>query len=82
MGVLPLQLADGVKVDSLGLEGDEEIDITGLDKMAPKSELTLTIRKGGKSREVKARVRIDTPNEMKYYRSGGILPFVLDRLAK
>lgn len=82
MGVLPLQLLDGVKVDSLGLKGDEQIDIVGLDKMSPKSELEISIRGAdGKSRTVKAKVRIDTPNELKYFRSGGILPFVLDRLA-
>jgi aconitate hydratase len=86
MGVLPLQLPDGVKIDSLDLKGDEVIDIAGLDAMTPKSELTVTIRQGGSgsggaSRTVKAIVRIDTPNEMKYFRSGGILPFVLERLA-
>lgn len=82
MGVLPVQLPDGVKVDSLGLSGDEEIDIKGLDKIQPKSQLEITVRKGGQSRVIKAQVRIDTPNELKYFRSGGILPFVLDRLAK
>ncbi|MGZ3723871.1 MAG: aconitate hydratase AcnA, partial [Bdellovibrionales bacterium] len=82
MGVLPIQLPEGVKVDSLGLMGDEEIDIAGLDSMTPKSELEIIIRKNGKSSKVKAHSRIDTPNELKYFRSGGILPFVLDRLSK
>ena len=81
MGVLPIQLPDGVKVDSLNLTGDEEIDIQGLDKMSPKSPIEITIRKNGKAQKVKAQIRIDTPNELKYFYSGGILPFVLDRLA-
>lgn len=81
MGVLPLQLADGVKMDSLGLQGDEEIDIAGLDKMTPKSTVEVIIRKNGKAQTVKTQLRIDTPNELKYFRSGGILPFVLNRLA-
>jgi aconitate hydratase len=83
MGVLPIQLHDGVKVDSLGLSGAEEIDITGLDKITPKSEIEIVVRsQGGIVRTIKAQIRIDTPNELKYFRSGGILPFVLDRLAK
>lgn len=81
MGVLPLQLPDGVKVDSLGLTGVEVIDISGLDQMTPKSQVEILIHKDGKTQKVKAQVRIDTPNELKYFRSGGILPFVLDRLA-
>lgn len=82
MGVLPIQLPDGVKVDSLGLTGSEEISISGLDKMSPKSALEIVIKKDGKTQTIKAESRIDTPNELKYFRSGGILPFVLDRLAK
>lgn len=80
MGVLPLQLADAI--GSLGLTGEEEVDILGLDKISPKSQVELVIRKDGKERRVKALCRIDTPNELKYFQSGGILPFVLDRLAK
>ncbi len=82
MGVLPVQLPDGVKVDSLDLRGDEEIDVRGLDTMSPKSQLEVVIRKDGKEKKIKVHSRIDTPNELKYFRSGGILPFVLDRLAK
>jgi aconitate hydratase len=82
MGVLPVQLPDGVKVDSLDLRGDEEVDVRGLDTMSPKSVLEIVIRKDGKEKRIKAQSRIDTPNELKYFRSGGILPFVLDRLAK
>ncbi|MBX3021773.1 MAG: aconitate hydratase AcnA [Bdellovibrionales bacterium] len=82
MGVLPLQFADGTKAENLGLKGDEIIEISGLDSIQPKSDVEVVIRSGGETRKIKAKVRIDTPNELKYFRSGGILPFVLDRLAK
>lgn len=81
MGVLPIQM-DGAKMAALGLTGEEEIDIGGLDKIAPLSDIELTVRKGSDTKKVTARLRIDTPNELKYFKSGGILPFVLDRLSK
>ncbi len=81
MGVLPIQM-DGTKMASLGLTGDEEIDIGGLDKMAPLSEIEIVVRKNGETKKMTARLRIDTPNELKYFKAGGILPFVLDRLSK
>lgn len=80
MGVLPLQLPDGVKVDSLGLKGDEEIEIKGITSLQPKNDIEILIKKDGKVQKVAAKVRIDTPNELKYFYSGGILPFVLNRL--
>lgn len=82
MGVLPLQLKPGVTVDSLGITGEEEIDFPPLDKIDAKSDITLTLRSPKGTRQITAQIRIDTPNELKYYQSGGILPFVLDRLAK
>ncbi len=82
MGVLPLQFTDGQTAESIGLTGDEEIDLNGIDKIQPKSMVEVVIRKGSEAKKVKALVRIDTPNELKYFYSGGILPFVLDRLAK
>jgi aconitate hydratase len=81
MGVLPLQFMDGQSVSTLNLQGDETIDIVGLDKMTPKSTLELVIKKGSDVKKVKCLVRIDTPNELHYFRAGGILPFVLNRLA-
>jgi aconitate hydratase A / 2-methylisocitrate dehydratase len=75
MGVLPLQYPEGENAESLGLTGEEEISITGL--------------RGGEAREVAvkagdveftARVRIDTPKEVEYFKHGGILPFVLRQL--
>lgn len=82
MGVLPLQLKPGVTVESLGITGEEEIDFPPMDQLVAKSDIKLTLRTAKGSREITAQVRIDTPNELKYFHSGGILPFVLDRLAR
>lgn len=81
MGVLPLQFVDGANLETMKLTGDETVDITGLDTMSPKSTLELTIKKGSDVKKLKCQVRIDTPNELAYFRAGGILPFVLNRLA-
>jgi aconitate hydratase len=74
MGVLPLQ------VESLDLEGDEEIAIEGFAGPLNDGELPreVTVKAGDK--ELKARVRIDTPMEAQYFRHGGILPYVLRQL--
>jgi aconitate hydratase len=82
MGVLPLQFLDGTSAQSLGLDGSEIFSITGLaDKVRPGHRATLEIQgKDGKSRSVPAKLRIDTPIEIDYYRHGGILPFVLRQL--
>jgi aconitate hydratase len=75
MGVLPLQFADGESAESLGLTGEEEISISGVDEGRAKE---VTVKAGDK--EFKARVRIDTPKEIEYFQHGGILPFVLRNL--
>jgi len=82
MGVLPLQFPDGTSAQSLGLDGTETFDITGLeDHIQPRQDVTLTItRKDGKTESLPVRLRIDTPIEVDYYRHGGILPFVLRQL--
>ena len=72
MGVLPLQFADGDSAESLGLTGEEEFSITGIDGGEAKE---VTVRAG--DTEFKARVRIDTPKEVQYFQHGGILQFVL-----
>jgi aconitate hydratase len=72
MGVLPLQFDDGDSVESLGLTGEEEFSITGLDGGDAKQ---VTVRAGEK--EFTARVRIDTPKEVEYFKHGGILQYVL-----
>ena len=81
MGVLPLQFEEGTNAVSLGLDGTEEFDITGIEgSLRPQQKATLVIRKGGESRNVPVTVRIDTPIEVDYYVHGGILPFVLRQL--
>jgi len=81
MGVLPLQLRDGESAKSLGLTGQETYDVTGLgDGSAKVVEVTATAPDGSK-KQFQARVRIDTPNEVDYYRHGGILQYVLRKLA-
>ena len=79
MGVLPLQFPEGITWQSLGLVGDETIDIEGLDEgLEPRSSVTVKFTNAsGKSTRVECLVRIDTPVEMQYYRNGGILPTVL-----
>jgi aconitate hydratase A / 2-methylisocitrate dehydratase len=72
MGVLPLQFQDGESASSLGLTGEEEFSITGLEGGDAKE---VTVRAGDK--EFTARVRIDTPKEVQYFKHGGILQFVL-----
>jgi aconitate hydratase len=80
MGIVPLQFTDGETAASLGLDPTEAVDITGLSALAggevPKE---VTVRVG--TVELRARVRIDTPMEAEYYRSGGILQYMLGQLA-
>ena len=81
MGVLPLQFTGTDSAQSLGLKGDEEIDVVGLDDLHPQQGLKLIInRADGTWQEVKVLSRIDTPIEIDYYKHGGILPYVLREL--
>ena len=81
MGVLPLQFKGSDGAQSLGITGNEEIDVVGLDSILPQQELTLIInRADGTRQEVKVLSRIDTPIEVDYYKHGGILPYVLREL--
>ncbi|MEO6908504.1 MAG: aconitate hydratase, partial [Abditibacteriaceae bacterium] len=83
MGVLPLQFKDGISTASLKLDGSETFDLKGLGDLNPRQDVTLSIhRKDGTSEDVDVTLRIDTPIEIEYYRSGGILPFVLKQLAE
>jgi aconitate hydratase len=83
MGVLPLQFADGESAETLGLNGEETISISGLAEAmggggAPPREVRVRAeREGAEPVEFSARVRIDTPREADYFRHGGILQFVL-----
>jgi len=86
MGVLPAVFPDGVSRKTLGLVGDERVDLTlpaGAEPFAPRQELDLTIRRAdGTSETVAVRSRIDTRTEMDYFRAGGILQFVLNKLVE
>jgi aconitate hydratase len=78
MGVLPLQFTGADSALTLGLKGDETIDIVGLADIQPQQELKLRITSAdGNSREITVKCRIDTAIEVDYYRHGGILPYVL-----
>jgi len=82
MGVLPCQLPSGTTAASLGLKGNEEFDLIGLDGNArPGKPVTLVIRRPNDgTNSITLTLRIDTPAEMDYIGWGGILPYVLSRL--
>jgi aconitate hydratase len=83
MGVIPCQLPQGVTAATLGLTGNEEFDLLGLNEQAkPRQTVTLVIkRQNGKQERVDLMLRLDTPAELDYVRRGGILPYVLAGLA-
>ncbi len=81
MGVLPLQFKGKDSWVSLGIKGDESIDIAFPDEMKPQQDITMTITaRDGSTRKVILLSRIDTPIEVDYFRHGGILPYVLREL--
>jgi aconitate hydratase len=83
MGILPLQFKDGESAKSLGLTGEETFDIAGLAALQPGQTVDVVAKSAdGKSKTFQARVRIDTPNEVEYFRNGGILPYVLRQILK
>jgi aconitate hydratase len=79
MGVLPLQLPDGESLDSLGLTGEEVFDVGDLEGGEAKT-VKVTARRDGDAITFDATVRLDTANEVSYYRHGGILHRVLREL--
>jgi len=82
MGVLPLQFAEGESAATYGLDGSEAYSIDGIAGIEPRQEVTVKVRReGGETFDLIARCRIDTYNELEYYRSGGILHYVLRNLA-
>ena len=82
MGVLPLELGKGVSWQSLGLTGDEQVSIAGIDAIVPRQNVEVYItRADGSTLNTTTTVRIDTDNELAYYRNGGILHYVLRNLA-
>ena len=82
MGVLPLQFLGGDTRTSLGLTGDDSFTITGVADLKPRQEVDVHVtRKDGSSFTFKALCRIDTANEVEYFMNGGILHYVLRKLA-
>ena len=82
MGVLPLEFTGGETRVTLGLTGFEEYSIEGLHSaLAARATLTVVARQNGTEKRFAVRSRIDTPEELNYYRHGGILPYVLRQLA-
>jgi aconitate hydratase len=83
MGVLPLTFRPGISRKMLGITGEELIDVVGLDAIRPRMELSLVIhRPNGEVDKVPVDCRIDTVDEVAYYRHGGILQYVLRGMAK
>jgi len=81
MGVIPLQFKDGESWQTLGLDGTETIDIVGVENLAPRATVPVKItRADGTSFIIETRCRIDTANELDYYKNGGILHYVLRSL--
>ncbi len=82
MGVLPLQFVDGETRLSLGLNGDDSFTITGVSALKPRQTVEVSVtRKDGSSFTFAALCRIDTANEVEYFNNGGILHYVLRKLA-
>lgn len=78
MGILPLQFRDGENASSLGIEGDETIDIAGLKEITPNKELKIIMTRPDSSQfEFTVTARLDSPIEVEYFRNGGILQYVL-----
>jgi len=84
MGVLPLEFTNGQTRQSLDLNGFESYDLQGLDDtLAPRRQLTVKATwKDGTTKTFTVLCRIDTPEELHYYKNGGILPYVLRSLAR
>ncbi len=82
MGVLPLQFQNGDTRQSLGLTGDDTFTIRGIADLKPRQQVTVEVtRADGSSFSFEALCRIDTANEIEYFMNGGILHYVLRKLA-
>jgi len=81
MGVLPLEYQAGQTRESLGLTGHEVFDIEGISSLSPKKQISVKAKlAGGKEKAFSAIARADTPEEVAYYRHGGILQYVLRQM--
>ncbi|OYU15289.1 MAG: aconitate hydratase 1 [Alphaproteobacteria bacterium PA4] len=82
MGVLPLQFAEGQDRKTAGLDGTEVFDIEGMASLKPRQMMTIAFtRADGSTGSIDALCRIDTEQELEYFYAGGILPYVLRKLA-
>jgi aconitate hydratase len=83
MGVLPLQFAEGESWRGLSLSGSEVVTISGIATLLPRQTVSIDIvYPDGAKRTIEAKVRIDTENELDYFKNGGILHYVLRELAR
>ncbi len=85
MGVLPLQFREGEGRASLDLSGEEIVDVRlpdGVNEISPRQDIELVIKSGTDARRVTVQSRLDTENEIAYFRSGGILQYVLNNLVR
>lgn len=81
MGVIPMQFLQGENADSLGLKGDEKIDIEGITTVQPGQKLKARATfANGQTKEFTLLCRIDTANELEYYKNGGILHYVIRQM--
>ena len=82
MGIVPLQFAEGTDRKTLGLDGSETFTITNVAGLRPRQMVTVKVKRAsGEELTFEARCRIDTVNELDYFLNGGILPYVLRKLA-
>lgn len=81
MGVLPLQFVDGESAKSHGLTGEETFDIANINDLKPRQNIEVSVNKAdGSTINLKTLCRIDTPNEVEYFKNGGILQYVLRQM--
>jgi aconitate hydratase len=80
MGVLPLEYQAGETRESLGLTGNEVFEIAGISSLSPKKPISVKATLAGKETTFSAIARVDTPEEVSYYRHGGILQYVLRQM--
>ena len=83
MGVIPLQFIGGENRKTLGLTGSEEISIRPVGPLSPQMEFEVLINTAeGERKTIKVQSRIDTEDELNYFKNGGILQYVIRRLNK
>ena len=82
MGVLPLEFLEGCSAKTYQIKGDEEISIININKISSNAYLDCKISSNKKNKKIKLLCRIDTSREMEYYKSGGILQYVVNSIIK